>query len=132
MTPENNDPRRDGAPAHGPDRTERFVFPKWTNWLREASAVAAIGGLVYAVVLIAGVFSPDMSAIGYAPEQPVPYSHALHAGELGIDCRYCHTSVETTAKGGPTTDPSAAEATTTERTDERRGEMVRAPRSTRR
>jgi hypothetical protein len=98
LTPENNDPRRDGAPAHGPDRTERFVFPKWTNWLREASAVATIGGLVYAVVLIAGVFSPDMSAIGYAPEQPVPYSHALHAGELGIDCRYCHTSVETTAK----------------------------------
>ena len=36
--------------------------------------------------------------MGYAPEQPVPYSHALHAGDLGIDCRYCHTSVETTAK----------------------------------
>ena len=28
------------------------------------------------------------------PEQPVPYSHALHAGELGIDCRYCHNTVE--------------------------------------
>jgi hypothetical protein len=26
--------------------------------------------------------------------QPVPYSHALHAGKLGIDCRYCHTTVE--------------------------------------
>ena len=28
------------------------------------------------------------------PVQPVPYSHALHAGKLGIDCRYCHTTVE--------------------------------------
>ncbi len=78
--------------------TDKFVFPKWANWLREASAVVAVGGLVYATVLITAVFSPEMSAIGYAPEQPVAYSHALHAGELGIDCRYCHTSVETTAK----------------------------------
>jgi hypothetical protein len=26
--------------------------------------------------------------------QPVPYSHAIHAGQLGIDCRYCHSNVE--------------------------------------
>jgi hypothetical protein len=32
--------------------------------------------------------------VGYAPVQPVPYSHALHAGQLGIDCRYCHSNVE--------------------------------------
>lgn len=78
-------------------QSERFVFPKWTNWLREASAVLAIGGLVYAVVLITGVFSPEMSAMGYMPEQPVPYSHAVHAGDMDMDCRYCHTDVETTA-----------------------------------
>jgi hypothetical protein len=29
-----------------------------------------------------------------AREQPVPFSHAHHVGALGIDCRYCHTSVE--------------------------------------
>jgi len=57
-----------------------------------------LGGVVYIVVLITGVFSPEMSALGYAPEQPVAYSHALHAGDLGIDCRYCHIGVETTAK----------------------------------
>lgn len=79
-------------------RTDKFVFPKWTNRLREASALLAIGGLVYVTVLITAVFGPENSAIGYAPVQPVPYSHALHAGDLGIDCRYCHTSVETTAK----------------------------------
>src|SRR5580658_7723652 len=32
--------------------------------------------------------------------QPVPFSHAHHAGQLGIDCRYCHTSVETSGYAG--------------------------------
>jgi hypothetical protein len=35
--------------------------------------------------------------VGYAPEQPIPYSHRLHAGELGIDCRYCHQNVDKSA-----------------------------------
>lgn len=34
---------------------------------------------------------------GYEPEQPIAYSHRLHAGELKIDCRYCHSNVETSA-----------------------------------
>jgi hypothetical protein len=32
---------------------------------------------------------------GVAREQPVPFSHAHHVGDVGLDCRYCHTSVET-------------------------------------
>jgi hypothetical protein len=32
--------------------------------------------------------------VGYAPVQPIEYSHKLHAGDLGIDCRYCHSTVE--------------------------------------
>ncbi|HEX5515779.1 MAG TPA: cytochrome c3 family protein [Gammaproteobacteria bacterium] len=37
--------------------------------------------------------------------QPVPFSHRHHVGQLGIDCRYCHTSVETSAFAGlPSTD----------------------------
>jgi hypothetical protein len=39
-------------------------------------------------------FSPWYTDVGYEPRQPVAYSHRLHAGELGIDCRYCHTGVE--------------------------------------
>jgi hypothetical protein len=41
--------------------------------------------------------SPKTTDVGYEPKQPVPYSHALHAGELGIDCRYCHNTVERAA-----------------------------------
>lgn len=32
---------------------------------------------------------------GYMPDQPIPYSHELHAGKLKIDCKYCHSGVET-------------------------------------
>jgi len=30
----------------------------------------------------------------YRPDQPIPFSHKRHVGEYGMDCRYCHTSVE--------------------------------------
>lgn len=33
---------------------------------------------------------------GYAPKQPIAFSHKLHAGEFGIDCNYCHTGVNRT------------------------------------
>ena len=80
------------------DTTDRFVFPKWVNGIRGGIAILTVGGILYLVVLITAVFSPKTSAMGYAPVQPVAYSHALHAGDLGIDCRYCHTAVEATAK----------------------------------
>lgn len=33
-------------------------------------------------------------SVGYAPEQPIAFSHKLHAGDMKIDCQYCHTGVE--------------------------------------
>lgn len=36
-------------------------------------------------------------AVGYRPVQPVEFSHKLHAGDLGLDCRFCHTTVERSA-----------------------------------
>ena len=36
----------------------------------------------------------ERNLIGYAPEQPINFSHKLHAGEMGLDCRYCHSGVE--------------------------------------
>ena len=75
-----------------------FVFPRWTNLLRPFLVVAVLGGVVYATVVVAFGFSPRTTDVGYRPTQPVPYSHALHVGELGLDCRYCHNTVETTAR----------------------------------
>jgi hypothetical protein len=39
-------------------------------------------------------FTPKYFRVGYQPIQPVPFSHNTHAGQLGIDCRYCHSMVE--------------------------------------
>jgi hypothetical protein len=46
---------------------------------------------VVLVVLPCACTSPRKD---YAPEQPIAYSHKLHAGELNIDCKYCHVTVE--------------------------------------
>ncbi|MBU0560271.1 MAG: cytochrome c family protein [Bacteroidetes bacterium] len=35
----------------------------------------------------------ERDGVGYQPEQPINYSHKLHAGDMGIDCQYCHTGV---------------------------------------
>ncbi len=36
----------------------------------------------------------ERNSIGYTPEQPVKFSHKLHAGNMQIDCKYCHTAVD--------------------------------------
>jgi|SRR5579872_3047809 len=36
---------------------------------------------------------PSYTRVGYTPEQPVPFSHKIHVGQLGMDCTYCHTGV---------------------------------------
>lgn len=36
----------------------------------------------------------ERDGIGYMPEQPIAYSHKLHAGDMRIDCQYCHVGVE--------------------------------------
>lgn len=36
----------------------------------------------------------ERNNIGYTPEQPIKYSHKLHAGDMGIDCKYCHVGVD--------------------------------------
>ena len=74
-----------------------FVFPKWTNLLRPVLAATLVLVPAYLVVLLASGASPRTTNVGYRPVQPVPYSHALHAGQLGIDCRYCHNTVEVAA-----------------------------------
>jgi hypothetical protein len=36
----------------------------------------------------------ERDGIGYTPDQPINFSHKLHAGDMKIDCQYCHTGVE--------------------------------------
>ncbi len=70
------------------------IFPRSLNKLPAIAAAAAALGLGGIVFVVTYYFSPWNTQVGYAPKQPVPYSHRLHAGELGIDCRYCHVNVE--------------------------------------
>jgi hypothetical protein len=72
----------------------RFLFPKWTNHLPTAVAVAATAGGCFAVALFWYYGTNKYFEVGYQPKQPVEYSHKLHAGDLGMDCRYCHSTVE--------------------------------------
>jgi hypothetical protein len=70
------------------------VFPKWVNTLPIKVIVAII--LIKTAVVLGVTYyaTPKYSRVGYAPTQPVAFSHALHAGQLEIDCRYCHTFVD--------------------------------------
>ena len=70
------------------------IFPRQLNLLPAVLAVAALAGGIGIVLVFCIYFSPRNLQVGYAPDQPVRYSHRLHAGELGIDCRYCHANVE--------------------------------------
>lgn len=76
----------------------RFTFPEWTETLKKWINLLVLGAPVYLVALVAYGVTPEALRIGYQPDQPVPYSHALHVGELGMDCRYCHSTVEVGAK----------------------------------
>jgi hypothetical protein len=71
-----------------------LIFPRWTNRAPLAVGLGApmmLGGAIFSVWYW---FSPKYTDVGYAPMQPVPYSHKQHAGDLGIDCRYCHSTAE--------------------------------------
>ena len=70
------------------------IFPEWTNRIPLWGSVAGpvVGLLAVGAVWYYG--SPEYTDVGYKPRQPVPYSHELHVGELGLDCRYCHAQVE--------------------------------------
>jgi hypothetical protein len=74
-----------------------FVFPRWANKTRALAGVLLGGAPLYLTGLVWYGASPKTTDVGYEPKQPVPYSHALHAGQLGLDCRYCHNTVEQAA-----------------------------------
>ncbi len=72
-------------------------FPRWTNWL-PIKILIGLGCMgTIAVAVLFWVFTPEYSRAGYQPQQPIPFEHTIHAGQLGMDCRYCHTFVEDSA-----------------------------------
>jgi hypothetical protein len=77
------------------------IFGRHANY-RARSAIVAIALLIALAggTLAAVWWSPYTTREGIALDQPAPFSHKHHNGALGIDCRYCHTSVETGSTAG--------------------------------
>src|SRR5215468_12327866 len=77
------------------------IFHRSANVISRASIYAGI--LTTAFVLWGCIElqrSPYVTYAGIARPQPAPFSHQHHVAALGIDCRYCHTSVETSSFAG--------------------------------
>jgi len=77
------------------------IFHRRTNAISRATiygSVLAIAALLWAC--LEWQRSPYVTYAKVARPQPVPFSHQHHVGGLGIDCRYCHTSVETAGFAG--------------------------------
>src|SRR6202050_4281303 len=77
------------------------IFHRSANTLSRATifgAVFVIAALVLVGYEVQG--SPYVTYAGVRKPQPVPFSHEHHVGGLGIDCRYCHTSVEKSSFAG--------------------------------
>jgi Cytochrome c7 and related cytochrome c len=77
------------------------IFHHSTNTIARVSiygAVVIIGLLGFAVNVVNQ--TSYVTEVHNARPQPVPFSHKHHVGELGLDCRYCHTSVEVSSSAG--------------------------------
>ncbi|HLH09978.1 MAG TPA: cytochrome c3 family protein [Terriglobales bacterium] len=77
------------------------IFHRSTNSLSRITIILAVvlaSGLLFAFAELQR--SPYYSWRGVTRVQPVPFSHQHHVSGLGIDCRYCHTSVETSSFAG--------------------------------
>lgn len=77
------------------------IFHRSTNTISRATiygAIFVVAALFWAAAEIQR--SPYVTYAGVARPQPAPFSHQHHVAGLGIDCRYCHTSVETSSFAG--------------------------------
>jgi hypothetical protein len=71
------------------------TFPPYTNTVARVGLFGAVA-IPVALGCAAATFnwSPYVTQVGVPRNQPVPFSHKHHVSGLGLDCRYCHTSVE--------------------------------------
>ena len=81
--------------------TMRALFPPWTNTVVRlvllVLALAIVGALAG---LLTFVRSPLFTGQLQPVTQPIQFDHRHHVGDDGIDCRYCHETVETAASAG--------------------------------
>jgi hypothetical protein len=77
------------------------IFHRSTNTLAKLSIFGGLFILAFAAWCLAEINRSSWNTGAFVErEQPVQFSHKHHAGDDGIDCRYCHTSVETAASAG--------------------------------
>jgi hypothetical protein len=71
------------------------LFPRSFNNLSRITIYGSLALLVFAVWMAIDLYDSNyVTRVRVAPEQPIPFSHKHHVGDDGIDCRYCHTTVE--------------------------------------
>jgi hypothetical protein len=75
-------------------------FPRWSNLLPLKIAVCVVFVVLGLTAAFAYYATPKAQRVGYQPDQPIAYDHDLHANQLGIDCRYCHSSVDKSPSAG--------------------------------
>ncbi|HEY3583234.1 MAG TPA: cytochrome c3 family protein, partial [Casimicrobiaceae bacterium] len=75
------------------------VFSRSQVLALKVGALGALGAIFVALLAWRILIAPH-PAVGTPVEQVVPFSHRHHVGDDGFDCRYCHTSVETSAFAG--------------------------------
>ena len=100
---------------------QEFHFPTWVN---KFTVLLILGGASVAGYLATCLFAgihPTVVNLGHKPKQPVPFSHKLHAGQLKLDCRYCHNTVE---KAGHAAIPPSATCGNCHGGNRTTGEMV--------
>ena len=77
------------------------IFHRSTNTISRVSVFGGIGFIVVLVGTLAAINrSSYVTEVGVARSQPVQFSHKHHVSDDGIDCRYCHTSVEESSFAG--------------------------------
>ncbi|MBV9266324.1 MAG: cytochrome c3 family protein [Acidobacteriaceae bacterium] len=77
------------------------IFRPSANTIAKVS-IAGVILLLATTLAVAYIMDrgPWTTSVRIAPEQPVPFSHKHHVKDDGIDCRYCHTGVETSSYAG--------------------------------
>jgi hypothetical protein len=70
-----------------------LIFTQRADVIARGFGLSVVAGLVITTGVVWYYFTPRYMRVGYAPEQPVPFSHQLHVTGLGMDCRYCHQAV---------------------------------------